>query len=55
MSRTHHPKTVVVPIVVRVIVVASRDARVVHIVVPRATPQRFTVGPIITASPLLKG
>jgi len=47
MSRTHHPKTIVVPIVVRVIVVASRDARVVYIVVPRAAPQRYPVGPIV--------
>ncbi len=45
MSRTHHPETVVVPVVVRVIVVANRDARVVHIVVPRAAPQRYPVGP----------
>jgi hypothetical protein len=37
---TTHTKTVVVPIVVRVIVVATGDTRVVLIVIPRAAAQR---------------
>ncbi|HEY9075856.1 MAG TPA: hypothetical protein VIO61_04895 [Anaerolineaceae bacterium] len=49
-SRTvdnHYPKAVVVPIVVRVIVVAIRSAGVIHIVVPRAATQRsFRPDPI---------
>jgi hypothetical protein len=37
---TTHTKTVVIPIVVRVIVVATGDTRVVLIVIPRAAAQR---------------
>jgi hypothetical protein len=36
----HYPKTVVVPIVVRVVVVALNHAGVVQIVVPRPAAQR---------------
>jgi hypothetical protein len=35
----HHTKTDIVVPVIRVVVVADRDTRVVFIVVPRATPQ----------------
>ena len=40
----YHPKTVIVPLIVRVILVAVRQARVVMIVVPRAAPQRRPSG-----------
>jgi hypothetical protein len=38
--KNDHPKPIVVPIVVRVIVVAGRQPGVVYIVVPRAAAQR---------------
>jgi len=38
-EHNHHTKTVVVPLICRVIVVAVRHARVVPVVVPRAAAQ----------------
>jgi len=40
----YHPKTVVVPLIVRVIIVAAGQAGIVMIVVPRAAPQRQPFG-----------
>jgi hypothetical protein len=45
-EHSHQTKTVVVPLIVRVIVVAVGNTRVFHIVVPRAAAQSLGLCPI---------